>query len=95
MSIVTKKVPVESHNSISIVERYHAPLCRAYEIIREELSDTQKDVILQMAVKAVNDTAGSDDMVPTFLVFGAYPKINSTDPPHPTIFNVPKLSNQQ
>ena len=38
-----------------------------------------------MTVKAVNDTAGPDGIVPTLLVFGAYPKINSTDPPHPNI----------
>jgi hypothetical protein len=26
----TKPIPVEAHNSISIVERYHGPLRRAY-----------------------------------------------------------------
>lgn len=85
MSITTKEVPVESHNSIGIVERYHAPLRRAYEIIRQELNDVPKDVVLQMAIKAVNDTAGPDGIVPTLLVFGAYPRLTITDPPHPTI----------
>ena len=34
-----------------------------------------------MAVKAVNDTAGPDGLVPTLLVFGAYPRISSESPP--------------
>ena len=33
MSISTKEVPVEAHHSIGVVERYHAPLRRAYSII--------------------------------------------------------------
>jgi hypothetical protein len=32
---------------------------------------------LQMAIKSVNDTTGSDGLVPTLLVFGAYPKLMS------------------
>ncbi|KAI1008166.1 hypothetical protein K3495_g77 [Podosphaera aphanis] len=38
-----------------------------------------------MAVKAVNDTAGYDGIVPTLLVFGAFPRISETDPPAPSI----------
>ena len=38
MSIEVKEVPVEAHNSVGKVERYHAPLRRAYEILREELN---------------------------------------------------------
>ena len=34
-----------------------------------------------MAVKAVNDSAGPDGIVPTLLVFGAYPRITELDPP--------------
>ena len=30
MGIRTKAVPVEAHNSIGIVERYHGPLRRVY-----------------------------------------------------------------
>ena len=40
---------------------------------------------LQMAVKAVNDTAGPDGLVPTLLVFGAYPRLTNYDPPAPSI----------
>jgi hypothetical protein len=44
-----------------------------------------KEIILQMAVKAVNETAGPDGLVPTLLVFGAYPRLTPYDAPSPTI----------
>jgi hypothetical protein len=34
-----------------------------------------------MAVKAVNNTAGPDGLVPTLLVYGAYPRMSNLDPP--------------
>ena len=86
MAITTKSVPVEAYWSIGIVERYHAVLRRAYKIIMEDLQGTiKKEIALQMAVKAVNDTAGPDGLVPTLLVFGAYPRMHAIDPPAPTI----------
>jgi hypothetical protein len=38
-----------------------------------------------MAVKAVNDSAGPDGIVPTLLVFGAYPRMTKDSPPSPFI----------
>ena len=81
MNIEVKEVPVEAHHSIGKVEVYHAPLRRSYEIIRAELGpEYSDDICLQLAVKAVNDTAGPNGLVPTLLVFGAYPRI-ADDPP--------------
>ncbi|KAI0990942.1 hypothetical protein K3495_g17245, partial [Podosphaera aphanis] len=37
-----------------------------------------------MAVKAINDTAGPDGLVPTLLVFGTYPRISYSSPPTPS-----------
>ena len=34
-----------------------------------------------MAVKAINNTAGLDGLVPTLLVYRAYLKISNLDPP--------------
>ncbi|CCD52037.1 similar to putative integrase [Botrytis cinerea T4] len=86
MSTKTKSVPIEAHWSIGAVERYHAVIKRAYAIIASELeSSTTKEMMLQMAVKAVNDTAGPDGLVPTLLVFGAYPRMADLDPPAPTV----------
>lgn len=76
------QVLVEAHHSISKVEQHHAPLRRAYEIITVEIgSSVSKDVTLQIAIKAVNDTAGPDGIVPTVLVFGAYPCLTSESLP--------------
>ncbi|EED18931.1 hypothetical protein TSTA_126390 [Talaromyces stipitatus ATCC 10500] len=82
MGITCHQVLVEAHSSIGKVERYHAPLCRAFNIISTELgTSVDKDVVLQMAVKAINDTMGPDRIVPTMLVFGAYPRMMLDSPP--------------
>ncbi len=38
-----------------------------------------------MAIKAVNNIAGPNGLVPTLLVFGAYPRITKLDPLAPLI----------
>jgi hypothetical protein len=38
-----------------------------------------------MAVKAVNNTAGPDGLVPTLLVYRAYSRISNLDPPASSI----------
>ena len=60
---------------MGIVERYHAPLRRAYEVISEELAGISvgKAIFLQLLVKAVNDIIEPDGLVPTLLVFSLYP----------------------
>jgi hypothetical protein len=87
IAIEVKEVPVEAHNSVGQVERYHARLRRAYEIIQDKLEDKHidKEIMLQMAVKAINDSAGPDGIVPTLLVFGAYPRLTEIDPPSPSV----------
>lgn len=78
-------VPVEAHWSIGKVERYHAILRRAYAVIAAEAGDLDQATTLQMAVKAINDTAGPKGLVPTLLVFGALPRISQHDAPTPTL----------
>ena len=34
---------------------------------------------MQIAVKAINDLAGPDRIIPTLLVFGVYPRITKID----------------
>ena len=48
-------------------------LYRVYKIISLKLKGISKELTLQMAVKAINDFASLDRLVPTLLVFGAYP----------------------
>ena len=38
-----------------------------------------------MAFKALNDSAGPNGLVPTLLVFGAYPRITDRDTPAATV----------
>jgi hypothetical protein len=73
MAIKVKEVPIKAYNSIKKVERYYTPLRRVYKIISLELEDASKELTLQMAVKAINNSAGPDGLVPILLVFSAYP----------------------
>jgi len=73
MAIKVKEVPIKAHNSIRKVERYYTLLRRAYKIISSELEDANKELTLQIAVKAINDSASPDGLIPTLLVFSAYP----------------------
>ena len=49
------------------------PLYCVYKIISLELKGASKKLTLQMAIKAVNNSAGLDRFVPILLVFGTYP----------------------
>ncbi|KAI0996760.1 hypothetical protein K3495_g11422 [Podosphaera aphanis] len=83
MTIQLKCIPVEAPQSVGLIERYHGPLRRAFEIISDELKDipTSKDIKLQMAVKSVNDSVGPNGLIPTLLVFGAFPRLSQNNAP--------------
>ncbi len=53
-----------------------------YKIFKSKLQSKKlnKEVILQIAVKVVNNTAGPNGLVPMLLVFGAYLRITKQDP---------------
>ena len=78
---------VKAYNSIGKVERYYTLLRRAYKIICNKLANKKvnKEVILQIVVKAVNDLARPNSIVPTLLVFKAYPRITSKSTPSPSV----------
>jgi hypothetical protein len=40
-----------------------------------------------MAVKAINNTTGPNGLVPTLLVYRAYPRIGKLDPPTPSVID--------
>ena len=73
MVIKVKEVPIKVYNSVRKVEQYHIPLRRIYEIISSELKGINKELTLQIAVKAVNNSAGLNGLIPILLVFSAYP----------------------
>lgn len=52
-----KQMPVEAHWAVGKIERAHGPLRRTFDILRTELnSNTDDEDVLQMAVKALNDS---------------------------------------
>ena len=83
MAVSTKSVPVETHWLIGLIKRVHSVLRRVYQIIEKELQSSEiiKEINLQTAVKAVNDTAGSDNLISTLLIFNVYSRMVAADPP--------------
>jgi len=73
MGTIIRSVLVKAYNLIGIVERYYGPLRRIYHIITSKILGIDKDIALQMAFKAINNSAGPDGLIPILLVFGAYP----------------------
>ena len=82
--ILIKPTGVESHNSLALGERYHAPLRRIYNKIRASHPSVQPDIALRLACRAMNDTMGPDGLVPTLLVFGALPRLPTSHSANPT-----------
>jgi hypothetical protein len=80
MNINVKEVLVKAHNSISKVKRYHSLLQQTYKILSSELPSANKEAILQITVKAVNDLARPDGIMPTLLIFKAYSRITRDSP---------------
>jgi hypothetical protein len=40
-----------------------------------------KEIMLQIAIKAINDSAGPNSIILILLVFSAYPRLTKIDPP--------------
>ena len=65
---------VESHNSIAKEEKYHDTLRRIFLKIQTDYKKLEKETILKLTIKAMNDTMGPNGLVPSLLVFGALPR---------------------
>ena len=89
MTITIKAVPVETHWSIEIVERFHPVLKRTYKMIMKDLTNVDakisKKIKLQMTVKTINDIADANGLVLTFLVFDAYSRMHHLNLSAPNI----------
>ena len=71
--IKVKEVPIKIYNSVKKVEWYYMPLYYIYKIISLKLKGVSKELTLQMAIKAVNNSASLNRLIPILLVFSAYP----------------------
>ena len=76
-----QKTPVESHNSLGIGERYHKPLRDTYRKLKVDYPSMQRQLLLALSVKAMNDTLGPEGTVPSALVFGEFPSLRSVSEP--------------
>ncbi len=77
MIIIIIIVSMKTHWSIDVMKRYHIELRRAYQMIFENLESTMnKEIILQMIVKAINDTIDSDDLMLILLIFETYSRMH-------------------
>ncbi|EKD13274.1 hypothetical protein MBM_08717 [Drepanopeziza brunnea f. sp. 'multigermtubi' MB_m1] len=74
-----KQMLVKAYYSVELVKRYYVLMRRAFKIVIKELLKALKEDRLQMAIKAINDTAGLNGLVFTFLVFGTLPKLTEQD----------------
>jgi hypothetical protein len=73
-SIILRATETESHNSLGDGETYHSMLRRIYSKVSLNHSNLPGELRLALSVKAMNDTAGPNGMVPFLLLFGVVPK---------------------
>ena len=66
---------VQSHNALSVGERYHSFLRQIYRKVRQAKPTVAPQNALMLAIKAMNETAGPHGLVPTLLIFGVMPRI--------------------
>ena len=72
MVIKVKKVPIKVYNSIGKVKWYYILLHHIYKIISLKLKGVSKELILQIAVKAINNFTSLDGLIPILLIFSTY-----------------------
>ena len=85
MGSKVKIILVKAYNLVGIVKRYYGLIRRAYSIIIAKIPGISKDMALQMAFKAINDTAGPNGLVLTLLVYSAYSQIIVYNPLLPLV----------
>ena len=66
---------IEAHSSLGIGERYHEPVRTTFRKIMFVYPNVDKTLLLQMAIKAMNDTLGPEGLLPSSLVFGELPRV--------------------
>ncbi len=72
--LILKFSSVQHHNGISSCERFHAPLRNIYRKIELGCPPIERDLVLQTAIKSMNDIIGPEGLVPSMLLFGIMPR---------------------
>lgn len=81
--ISVESTGTESHNSLGKGETYHALLRRVYNKVKLTHPQLPKELVLALSVKALNDTAGPNGLVPSLLLFGVMPRIPTEPATYP------------
>lgn len=66
---------VESHNALGVGERHHFFLRRIYNKVKTDTPRLSGRQALSLSIKAINDTARPNGLVPTLLVLGVMPRL--------------------
>jgi hypothetical protein len=85
MGTKVKITLIEAYNFIGIIEYYYGLIQYTYLIIMAKVNGINKDTILQIAFKAINDFAGPNNIILTLLVYGTLPRITEYNTPLLTI----------
>ena len=73
--VTLKHTVTESRNSLRLGETYHALVRKLFNKVSVSYPSEHRKLRLALSVKAVNDTAGPQGLVPSLLAFGMIPKI--------------------
>jgi hypothetical protein len=71
-----KEILIKVYYFVGKIERAYAILKQAYNIFLKELTLGSRELILQIVVKACNNTPGANRLSPTLIIFGTHPRIN-------------------
>lgn len=81
----TKSIRVESATSMTIVNRHYSPIRHGFNILSKEAPDWEKEHAIQMAVKVINESVGSDRLVLILLAFCALSRLGLLNNGHTTL----------
>lgn len=73
--VVLHAVGVERASSMGLGEQIHHPLRSSFLKLKSENPTVSDELLLEVAVKSHNDSSGLNGLVPTLLVFGAFPRL--------------------
>lgn len=76
-NVEVQSTGTEAHSSLGIGERYHEPVRTTFRKLLLQYPMVRKTLLLQMTVKALNDTLGPEGLVPSSLVFGELPRVHT------------------
>lgn len=68
---------IESHTYLGIDERFHTPLQKIFINIKTEAPAINRELALKISLNSMDDTMGTEGLVPTFLVFGILLRLQS------------------